>query len=468
MKKLLIALLGLTVLGCSPKTGNEDVINDLNSAENKIYANPAIPDWSKNSNIYEVNLRQYTPEGTITAFQKHLPRLQEMGVDILWFMPVHPISEAKRKGPLGSYYAVSDYRAVNPQFGTTEAFRALVNDIHQRGMHIVIDWVPNHTGWDHVWLTDHPEYYTQDENGNVIDPINPETGESWGWTDVADLNYDNMDMRQAMIDDMLYWLEDMEIDGFRVDVAHGVPHDFWQQAIPYLQAANPELFMLAEAEIPALNNDSLYTMSYGWSFHHLLNEVAQEHKTPDQLDEWRKTEGAKWKAGWLMHFITNHDENSWQGTVEERMGPAADAMAVLTFTYDGMPLIYSGQEAGLNKRLEFFEKDPIDWADFSKVPFYTKLLKLKRDNPALWNGIAGGSFNKLPTSQDQAIYAYARAKEENAVIVVLNLSGETQETTIDLGSLAGNYTNVFANSTSVVETQLPVSLKAWDYLVLSK
>lgn len=461
-------MMGFVLVACTPQPESDNMPARDDTTSEKVYDNPAIPDWSKNSNIYEVNIRQYTPEGTFKAFQEHLPRLEEMGVDILWFMPIHPISEAKRKGPLGSYYAVSDYRAINPQFGTLEDFQSLVDDAQARGMHVLIDWVPNHTGWDHVWIEKHPDFYTQDEEGNIVDPINPETGESWGWTDVADLNYDNPEMRKAMVADMLYWLENIGIDGFRVDVAHGVPHDFWQQAIPPLREANPELFMLAEAEIPILNNEELFTMNYAWSFHHLLNEVAKGHAPLSVLDEWREQEGSKWEKGWLMNFITNHDENSWQGTVAERMGPAADAMAVLTFTYEGMPLIYSGQEAGLAKRLKFFEKDPIEWGDFSKVDFYTTLLKLKKENPALWNGTAGGRLNKLVTDKEDAIFAYSRQKDDHVIIVVLNLSGTPQETTITLGELAGNYTNVFASSTTVVDSELPISLKAWDYLILSK
>ena len=465
LKRILPLLLGLVLVSCA--TDIPDGGDDTPDASDVVYENPAIPDWSKTSNIYEVNVRQYTPEGTFAAFREHLPRLEEMGVDILWFMPIHPISEAKRKGPLGSYYAVSDYRGVNPQFGTPEEFQAMVGEIHERGMHILIDWVPNHTGWDHVWITEHPDYYTQDTEGNIIDPINPETGESWGWTDVADLNYDNPEMREEMISDMTYWLEDVGIDGFRVDVAHGVPHDFWQQAIPPLREANPELFMLAEAEIPKLNNDSLFTMSYGWSFHHLLNEIAGGETTAMAIDEWGETEGSKWKAGWLMHFITNHDENSWQGTVEERMGPAAYALAVLTFTYPGMPLIYSGQEAAMNKRLKFFEKDPIEWGDIPKQAFYTTLLQLKKDNPALWNGIAGGPLERLSSDQQEAVYAFARSQGDNTVITVLNLSDQPQEATIQMGEHAGNYTNVFANSTSVVTAKMDVNLNPWGYMVLT-
>jgi len=205
------------------------------------------PMWSKNANMYEVNIRQFTPEGTFAAFTKHIPRLQEMGVDILWFMPIYPISETKKKGSLGSYYAVSDFTKVNPEFGTLADFQTMVQTIHDAGMKVILDFVPNHTGWDHIWISSHPDYYTQDKDGNIVDPIDPSTGKSWGWTDVADLNFDNADMRKNMIKDMLYWLDKENVDGYRMDVAHGVPVDFWGEVSTALTEAKTDVFMLAES-----------------------------------------------------------------------------------------------------------------------------------------------------------------------------------------------------------------------------
>jgi len=425
------------------------------------------PQWAVSANIYEVNVRQYSPEGSFAAFANHLPRLQRMGVDILWFMPIYPISETRRKGPLGSYYAISDYTAINPNFGTMEEFKELVQRIHDMDMRVILDWVPNHTGWDHHWIEEHPEWYTKDQNGEITDPINPETGESWGWTDVADLNYDKQEMRRAMIGEMKFWLEKVEVDGFRCDVAGAVPLDFWEQAVPELKTVRDDIFMLAEAEVPEHRNRGLFNMSYGWSFHHLMNHLAQQDSTANAIDRWLKQDNRKFRQGYHMQFITNHDENSWNGAVEERLGPAADAMAVLAFTLDGMPLIYSGQEAGLNKRLKFFEKDQIEWGDVPKENFYTTLLRLKHENRALWNGAAGGEPVRLKTGNPRDVYAFVREKEGHKVIVVLNLSDDLQEVRLKGDRINGEYTNIFANSTTTVTDNMMMELSPWGYVVLS-
>lgn len=299
------------------------------------------PVWARNANIYEVNIRQYTPEGTINAFRTgHLERLSEMGVDILWLMPIFPISSTKRKGSLGSYYAVSNFREVNPEFGTLEDVEQLLQEAHDLGMKVILDWVPNHTGWDHVWIKEHPDYYTQKE-GEITDPLNDE-GESHGWTDVADLNYENPELRKTMTTDLLYWVEEIGVDGFRMDVAFLVPEDFWNLTIERLRTVKPDIFMLAEAEEANLRNmEHPFTASYAWSFHHLLNRLAQQEDSLASIDQWLIENEAKFGQGYNMQFITNHDENSWNGTIEERMGEAANALAVLAFTLEGMPLIYS-------------------------------------------------------------------------------------------------------------------------------
>lgn len=427
----------------------------------------AFPDWSKNANIYEVNIRQYTPEGTIKAFQEqHLQRLKTMGVDILWLMPIFPISETKRKGTLGSYYAVSSFKTINPEFGTMADVDALIQKAHELDMKIILDWVPNHTGWDHEWITAHPDYYTH-KNGQITDPLNPKTGESEGWTDVADLNYDNPAMREAMITDLLYWVKEKKVDGFRMDIAYGVPLDFWQQCIPALSRANPELFLLAEAELPEhQQSDSLFTMNYAWTLHHRLNAIAQGKDSLEALDRWYAEERSKFPKGYLMHFITNHDENSWAGTEQERMKDAVDAMAVLAFTFDGMPLMYSGQEEPLTKRLQFFEKDLIEWKTYSKQDFYTKLLALKHRNQALWNGEKGGKVTRVATNNNKNIYAYSREQAGDRVLVILNLSNTSQTATLQVSQYEGTYSNLFSGNPMTITNGQTIHLKAWDYLVL--
>lgn len=469
MRSLFFLLTVLSLSACGGGEGTEAENPSEPMEQPDLLPSAATPEWAAQANIYEVNVRQYTPSGTLEAFAKHLPRLKEMGVDILWFMPVYPISEARRKGSLGSYYAVADYTAVNPAFGTMEEFKALVNQIHDMDMRVILDWVPNHTGWDHPWITEHPEYYTQDSLGNVIDPIDPKTGESWGWTDVADLNYDNAALREAMIGEMLFWLEEVGIDGYRCDVAGEVPDDFWAQAVPRLRAANPELFMLAESDHPPHRNEEWFAMNYGWEFHHLMNAIAKGEQSPLAIDTVLAKKAAVYNWGYFMNFLTNHDENSWQGTIEERMGPAADAMAVLAFTIDGMPLMYSGQEAGLNHRLKFFEKDTIPWNGFKKTRFYKTLLDLKHNNPALGNGLAGGVLERITVENaTEEIYAYRRKKGANQVVVLLNLSGEPQSFTLSQEDLAGEYTNVFANSTVKLTPEMSMNLNPWSYLLLEQ
>ncbi|NJL74299.1 MAG: alpha-amylase [Saprospiraceae bacterium] len=456
---LLFFLLTYCLITCTP------VPKAANMMETALVT--AFPDWSKNANIYEVNIRQYTPEGTIKAFhEQHLQRLKTMGVDILWLMPIFPISETKRKGNLGSYYAVSSFRRINPEFGTMADVDALIQKAHELGMKIILDWVPNHTGWNHEWITAHPDYYTH-KNGQITDPLNPKTGESEGWTDVADLNYDNPAMREAMIADLLYWVKEKKVDGFRMDIAYGVPLDFWQQCIPALRKANPELFLLAEAELPEhQQSDSLFTMNYAWTLHHRLNAIAQGKDSLEALDRWYAEEKPKFPKGYLMHFITNHDENSWAGTEQERMKDAVDAMAVLAFTFDGMPLIYSGQEEPLTKRLQFFEKDLIEWKTYSKQDFYAKLLALKHRNQALWNGEKGGKITRVVTNNNKNIYAYYREQTGDRVLVILNLSNEAQTAILQASQCEGTYNNLFLGNSMTVTNGQTIHLKAWDYLVL--
>ena len=422
----------------------------------------ALPNWAKNATIYEVNIRQFTQEGDFNAFIKHLPRLKKLGVDILWFMPIYPISKEKRKGSLGSYYAISDYRGINPEFGTMADFDRMVARIHELDMHIILDWVPNHTGWDHPWIKEHPEWYTQNEKGEIIDPTDPKTGKSWGWTDVADLNYSNREMRKAMIDEKLFWLNQHGVDGFREDVAHGVPDDFWDEVAQALYSKERDLFMLAEAEEAAHMNSSNFHMCYGWSAHHLLNEIAQGKKTAADLDVWHKEFKAKFNKGFAMHFTSNHDENTWAGTIFDRLGEAHKALAALTFTFDGMPLIYGGQEEPLKKRLEFFEKDDIEFKTYAYSDFYQKLTSLKDRNQAIWNGVYGGETKKL--IQHENVYAFKREKNGDSVIGVFNLSDKSQSITIseDIRGL-----EVMTKQKTFWKANSKLDLKPWQYYIIS-
>ena len=345
MKRLLSLVLGASAIfaGCSHKaTAPESA-----SAQGAAHA-----PWSANAVIYEVNTRQYTDSGTFSEFARHIPRLAELGVDILWFMPIHPISELNRKGELGSYYAVADYKGVNPEFGNLDDFRAVVDSAHAAGMKVIIDWVPNHTGCDNPWVTEHPEYYRlDDDDGQMYGPFD--------WTDVYQLDYSKPELRLAMIDAMQYWIREAGIDGFRCDVAGMVPVDFWNAARDSIQSAAGErpVFMLAEATEPELTEHA-FDMAYNWPMKDLFSEIAATSgqytfakegeqprtfpvKTAAAIDSLINLQSTQYPAdAFLMNMTSNHDLNSWEGTEFERLGIYAPAFAALTYVLPGMPLIY--------------------------------------------------------------------------------------------------------------------------------
>lgn len=408
------------------------------------------PAWSLQSNIYEVNLRQYTASGSFNEFAGSLPRLKEMGVEILWFMPITPISKTDRKGPLGSYYAVQNYTGINPEYGTLNDWKALVQKAHELGFKVIIDWVANHTGADHAWLSTHPNFYNNDSTGKAK--------YAFDWSDTRDLNFDNKELRDSMILAMKYWITETDIDGFRCDVAGEVPTDFWQQCIPELRKLK-HLFMLAEADKPDIIRAG-FDATYTWSiFNVLFNIYAKKatvsdlSRTVDSLEKVLPPEAMR------LYFTTNHDENSWNGTEYERFGEAYKTIAVLTQTmHRSLPLIYSGQEDGNKKRLEFFKKDPIAWTGkYELAGFYKTLLSLRKTNPAL---ATDAGAKKINLGDSTAIYAYVRQKENKKVLVILNLSSKPQTLKITDASLAGSPVNVF---TGKRETVSDISIEPWGH-----
>ena len=388
--------------------------------------------WAKAASIYEVNIRQYTLEGSFNSFAHHLPRLKEMGITIIWLMPITPISIKERLGSLGSYYACSSYTTINPEYGSLDDFKALVKQAHALGLKLIIDWVANHTGWDHHWTTEHPDWYIHDEQGNFT--------EKNGWEDVIDLNYTNQDMRQAMIEAMRYWITECDIDGFRCDMAHLVTLDFWKQARESCDTLKP-LFWLAECEV--VEYHTVFDTSYAWAWMHATeNQVKGSNSLQDV---WNVLHGyTQYPEGsQKLFFTTNHDENSWNGTEYEKYGIAAKAWAVFTCTWQGMPLIYSGQESPNLKRLKFFDKDPIQWNQpLEMARFYETLLSFRKSNLAI---MEGETFI-LPTSEHaNRLIAFIRKKGKDCVLVLLNISKDDRiQIEIDNPWLNGTFYNIFS------------------------
>jgi glycosidase len=372
--------------------------------------------WVAHTNVYEVNLRQYTREGNFAAFRKHLPRLKDMGVHTLWFMPITPISKARRKGSLGSYYAAASYVQVNPEFGTLQDFRSLVSEAQGMGMKVIIDWVANHTGGDHEWTRTHPDFYLRNEQGEFYD--------THGWDDVIDLDYSNQEMRQQMIRSMEFWIRECGIDGFRCDMAMLVPVEFWRQARRALDSIRP-LFWLAECD---QWNDpdylEVFDAAYTWKWMHAARDYFQlghpMHMLKDVLFGYN---GLKPRNAVRLWFTSNHDENSWNGTEYEKYGPMAIPLAVFSCTWNGMPLIYSGQELPNEKRLLFFDKDEIHWQPSCRLhDLYQKLLALKMEHPALRAGTDEVITRFINTDHEDKMLCYGRQSGDREVLVFLNLS----------------------------------------------
>lgn len=475
MKKFFLSILAVAAVAVLVVSCGSSKKSDAQTTErDSTYTNVQHPEWSRNAVIYEVNVRQFTDSGTITAFDAQLLRLKELGVDILWFMPIYPISEKNRKGELGSYYAVKDYKAFNPEFGTLDQFKETVKKAHDLGMKVILDWVPNHSGCDNAWVTEHPDWYAKNEKGEMFGP--------YDWTDVYKFDYSNPEMRAAMIDAFKFWLTEVGVDGFRCDVAMEVPTDFWDEARPQLQAVKPDLFMLAEASVPALQKNG-FDMGYNWPMKDLFSEIAAtsgqytfkndkgEVRTfpvrhAADIDSLLASQAADYpRDTYLMNMVTNHDLNSWEGTEFDRLGNLTDAFAVLSYTLPGMPLIYTGQETGLNRALEFFVKDKApEWEPRnSYFDFYKKLNELKHTQAALRAGEEGGKMLRYATSSPD-LYAFSRSKDDSKVTVIVNLGSKDEE--IAFTSAAPQFGENTIDFFTGEKAVLPSTLKPGEYCVM--
>jgi alpha-amylase len=412
----------------------------------------------KDGVIYEANIRQYSESGKFEDFTKDIYKLKDLGVKIIWLMPIHPISKTNRKGTLGSYYSISDYKAVNPEFGSKEDLDELIKEAHKHDILVILDWVANHTGWDHKWIKNKPDYYTKNENGEITDPINPSTGESWGWTDVADLNFDNMDMQNEMIEAMEYWVKEHDIDGYRLDAAHSCPASFWKKSIKRLKKIK-NVLMLAESDgyhTGGFELIELFDMSYNWSGHHVLNRIYKKENNSEDLKlNINRNLNDYSSKHVLMNFTSNHDENTWAGTVFNRYGDGAKTFAALTYFLPGIPLIYNGQEYGLNKRLEFFEKDFIPKKQSDFYEFYSNLNSIKKENNIL--DIDSEIKFEIIETNNKNLICYKRTKNNDSMYFVANLSEESQEINTEFSETLKSL-----NSNKMISLKKN-SLDPWEY-----
>lgn len=422
-------------------------------------------DWTKNASIYQINTRQFTPEGTFRAASAQLPRLKELGVDILWLMPIHPIGEVKRKGSLGSPYAVRDFRAVNPELGTLDDLKAFVDRAHALGLRVIIDWVGNHTAWDNVLMTQHPDWYAKGPDGK------PQPTPWFNWDDIIDLDYGKPELRRYMTEAMKYWVQEAGIDGYRVDAAGLVPQDFWDHASRELRAIKP-VFMLAEWESRDMHRDA-FDASYAWTWWEALHDIARGRSDATRLHAYYAWNNKFYpRQAYRMLYTTNHDKNAWDGTEFEAFGPAVDAAIVFSFVSEGIPMIYNGQEAGNTKRLAFFERDPIAWKESPYRAFYKKLIALKKGNTALWNGEYGARMVQVPNNAPQQVLSFVRANSKDKVFVALNLSDKPVkarfENKLHYALHHGSYRDFATGAKVEVGGATDFDMAPWSYRVLVK
>ena len=424
------------------------------------------PEWSYGAVLYEMNVRQLTPEGTLRAAAARLEFLRDLGVDAVWLMPIYPIGEKNRKGTLGSYYSIRDYCAVNPELGTMDDFDDFVAEAHRLGMKVLMDWVANHTSRDARWIAGKPaSWYERDASGEPAVP--------WDWTDTAKLDYANRDVWEAQVAAMEFWIARHAVDGFRCDMAMLVPIGFWQYAAARLCRVKPDLFLLAEAEQRNLFDDGVFDACYGWEMHHLLNDVAQQRVRVTALRDWLRADRGRYpRSAMRLAFTSNHDENSWNGSEFARMGAARGIMAAFTFVVPGgLPLIYTGQEVGYDHSFAFFDRDPIPAESYranAYTEFYRRLTELRHANPALAAGGRGGDMVEISNNAEDCLMTFVREVPGNQVVAVMNLSPYAIETDYYTGIYAGMYTDALTGRPSELRGHVVEPMGPWSYRILTR
>jgi glycosidase len=420
------------------------------------------PEWSRDATIYQINTRQFTQEGTFAAAVAHLPRLKDLGVTILWLMPVHRIGQVNRKGTLGSPYAVQDYYSINPDLGTADDLKAFVAAAHELGLRVITDWVANHTAWDCNLTIEHPDWYVRDWQGN----FRPTPW--WDWEDIIDLDYNNPEVRQYMTEALKWWVTEFDIDGYRCDVAGFVPTDFWNQARRELDQIKP-VFMLAEWETRDLHAEA-FDMTYGWSWNETMHHIATGKADAEALHVYYSWNEKAWPRNAMrMTFVSNHDKNSWEGTEYEQFGDALDAAIVLSVVGEGMPLIYNGQEAGNDRRLQFFEKDPIVWREHHYTDFYRRLFALRRSHSALANAPWGARMIEVTTDHPKRVFAFVRHNAETKMLALFNFTDQPVDVTLTSALAHGDYTDFETGSDITIgEEKTMMRFQPWGWRVLTR
>ncbi|MBX7495282.1 alpha-glucosidase C-terminal domain-containing protein [Qipengyuania sp. 6B39] len=422
------------------------------------------PEWSRDAVLYQINTRQFTEEGTFRAAQEQLPRLKELGVDILWLMPIHPIGAENRKGGLGSPYSVKDYYEVNPEFGTKEEFKAFVDAAHRQGFKVILDLVANHTAWDNDLAKQHPDWYEKDWKGD----FRPTPW--WDWSDIIDLDWSKPGVREHVGGAMEYWVRDFGVDGYRADVAGYVPLDFWETMRARLEAIRP-VFMLGEVQQTAFNHKA-FDATYAWDWHNTSKNVAQGKGNATSFYGYYAENESLWpREAMRMTYIENHDSNAWEGTMKENYGPALDAMTALSFTGEGLPLVHNGMEACNAKRLEFFEKDAIDWSQREGCTYgalIKDLIAFRKANPVLANGQWGAVMQKIETDRPEQVLAWARQDDSNKVVGLFNFSGEPVTLTLQSGLASGTYAEFRGDAAVVLAEGDRLTLPAWGYRLFAR
>ncbi len=419
------------------------------------------PEWARDAVLYQINTRQFTPEGTFNAARAQLPRLQALGVDIIWLMPVHEIGVQNRKGTLGSPYSVRDYYSVNAEFGTLEDLRAFIDEAHRLDMHVILDWVGNHTAWDNPMVSEHPDWYDRDWKGD----FHPTPW--WDWSDIIDLDYEQPGLRRYMTEAMVYWVRDVGFDGFRADVAGYIPLDFWENARRELGAIKP-VFMLAEFDQRDVHARA-FDATYAWGWNNAMHDVAMGRANVGALFGYYSGNESAWPAdAYRMVYTSNHDQNAWEATEFERFGPAVEAAIVLSFVGEGIPSIYNGQEAGNAERLEFFEREPIQWREHANGELLRRLIALKHDTSALWNGAAGARMIPVVNSAPNEVLSFARFNNGGGVFAVFNFSGQAQRVRFENNLHHGGYIEYPSNTAASFDAGTTLNLPPWSYRVYRK